>query len=470
MADAYAPQSLIPGTMGLSLHQLWVMLWHRKFLIIGIGAVVLALTVVITLLQDKRYGASGTLLVDFESTDPTLLQGFSASLEMSYLNTQAQLLRSRRIMAAALDNLGWTDDPEALARFRGIGGGRGSYEDWLAGEYLEDFSVSTDEESRLVDVYYESDDPVRVAQLVNAVIDAYMAQASSITQGPAAERLKRFEQQMQRARADMEQAQAALTAYQQSEALIDLSERVNSQQERLNNLTTRYVEAQTNRQDAAARLAALQQMRRAGASLQQQAELLGQRPGSDGSELRVRLETLTAQRAELSKTLGPRHPRLLSINAEIDSLRGQIRRIVRDGVQTLEREVALARQREADLRQRLQEQRDLVLELERKNDALEAFRRDLQLATDRYNTAVSKYDEVALTVDEGNTNVTVVRRAVPATKHVSPSKLLNLIVGCFIGGFLGVAAALALELIWRRVRTAEDLARECMIPVLAEVR
>lgn len=470
MADSGAPQSLIPGTQGVSLAQLWAMLWHRKFLIIAIGTVVVALTLVITLLQDDQYGASGTLLVDFESTDPTLLQGFSASLELSYLNTQAQLLRSRRIMATALSELGWTDDPEAIEKFRAIAGGRGSYEDWLAGEYLEDFSVSTDAESRLVDVYYESDDPIRVAQLVNAVIDAYMAQASGIIQGPAAERLKRFDRQRQQARADMEQAQAALTAYQQSQELIDLSERVNSQQERLNNLTSRYVEAQTARQDAAARLAALQQMRRAGASMQQQSELLGQRPGSDGGELRVRLESLTAQRADLSKTLGPNHPRLVSINAEISSLRSQIARSVRDGVQTLEREVALAKQREDDLRQRLDEQRGVVLELERKNDALEAFRRDLQTATDRYKVAVSKYDEVALTIDEGNSSITVVRRAVPATKDVGPSKLLNLIVGCFIGGFLGLVGALSLELIWRRVRVGEDIARECMIPVLAEVR
>ena len=470
MADSGAPQSLIPGTQGVSLAQLWAMLWHRKFLIIAIGTVVVALTLVITLLQDDQYGASGTLLVDFESTDPTLLQGFSASLELSYLNTQAQLLRSRRIMATALSELGWTDDPEAIEKFRAIAGGRGSYEDWLAGEYLEDFSVSTDAESRLVDVYYESDDPIRVAQLVNAVIDAYMAQASGIIQGPAAERLKRFDRQRQQARADMEQAQAALTAYQQSQELIDLSERVNSQQERLNNLTSRYVEAQTARQDAAARLAALQQMRRAGAAMQQQSELLGQRPGSDGGELRVRLESLTAQRADLSKTLGPNHPRLVSINAEISSLRSQIARSVRDGVQTLEREVALAKQREDDLRQRLDEQRGVVLELERKNDALEAFRRDLQTATDRYKVAVSKYDEVALTIDEGNSSITVVRRAVPATKDVGPSKLLNLIVGCFIGGFLGLVGALSLELIWRRVRVGEDIARECMIPVLAEVR
>ena len=143
---------------------------------------------------------------------------------------------------------------------------------------------------------------------------------------------------------------------------------------------------------------------------------------------------------------------------------------MRDGVQTLEREVALAKQREDDLRQRLDEQRGVVLELERKNDALEAFRRDLQTATDRYKVAVSKYDEVALTIDEGNSSITVVRRAVPATKDVGPSKLLNLIVGCFIGGFLGLVGALSLELIWRRVRVGEDIARECMIPVLAEVR
>ena len=46
---------------------------------------------------------------------------------------------------------------------------------------------------------------------------------------------------------------------------------------------------------------------------------------------------------------------------------------------------------------------------------------------------------------------------------------MNLIVGAFVGGALGVILALLLELVFRRVRCPEDVTRELGVPVMAEV-
>jgi capsular polysaccharide biosynthesis protein len=46
---------------------------------------------------------------------------------------------------------------------------------------------------------------------------------------------------------------------------------------------------------------------------------------------------------------------------------------------------------------------------------------------------------------------------------------LNLILAIFVGGILGVLAALALELTNRRVRSEQDLTEELGLPVLGSI-
>lgn len=468
MNDPYKPQSLIPGTNGLSIGQLWTMLWARKWLIIGVGTVVLLLTIAFTFLQAKKYEATGTILVEYKASDPTLIQGFSANLEGSYLNTQAQLLGNRRIMISALRRVGLDQDGEALQKFRAKGNNFGSFEDWLAGKYLKDLTIDADVDSRLVDITFEGEDPVGAARLVNALIDAYLTDSTEITQSPAEQRAQRFKKQVDDARRNLDEAEQALTAYQQSEELIDLSERVNSQQEKLRNLTDRYVAAQSNVQALQSRMELLEQMRSRGLSADERANLLqGQ---SDAlREQRARLANLQTRQAELARTLGPNHPQRIALDAEVRALRNQVGRDVTRAINALSNEADLAVQQEADLKRRLDEQRALVLGLERKNDRLEALRRDLSVAETRYNTAVGRYDEVVVGAESGDVGVTVVRRAVPPTEASSPNKLMNLIVGAFVGGALGVILALLLELVFRRVRCPEDVTRELGVPVMAEV-
>ncbi|MBR9813618.1 hypothetical protein GYB61_07155 [bacterium] len=468
MSDPYAPQSLIPGTNGLSLTQLWAMLWARKWLIIAIGAIVVALTLVLTLLQEKRYEARGTLLLDYKVSDPTLLQGFSANLELSYLKTQAQLLTSRPIMLSALRALGIDRDAEYVSKFRALDARAGSYEDWLVSQFLDDISVSTDADSRLIDLICEQADPTRAAAIVNAIIDAYMDGGSSFGQGTSERQASPFEQQVLDARIAVDNAQARLTQYQQSEQLVEISDRVNTQQDRLRDLTQRYVAAQSDRQDAEARVNQLKRLRASGVSLNRQLESIGDTQNRIGN-LRGELAQLEARRSDMQRSLGPNHPTRQALDAEISSLRGELNAQVRSAVSALEGQVELARTREQDLESRLEAQRQVVLALEEKNNKLESLKRELQVAQSRYDAAVSRYDRVAVGAQSTASGASVLSRAVPPTKASSPNAMLNLVAGFILGGMLALAVAMALELLRRRVRVGEDIEREFGMPVLAQV-
>ncbi len=61
------------------------------------------------------------------------------------------------------------------------------------------------------------------------------------------------------------------------------------------------------------------------------------------------------------------------------------------------------------------------------------------------------------------------RPASPPLEASSPKILLNTLVSIFLGTLLGVGAALVLELLDRRVRSAEDLEQTLELPVLADL-
>jgi len=59
--------------------------------------------------------------------------------------------------------------------------------------------------------------------------------------------------------------------------------------------------------------------------------------------------------------------------------------------------------------------------------------------------------------------------ATPPTSPSSPKLVINLIVAIFLGGVLGIGAALATELRDRRVREDEDIVELLGVPLLGKL-
>ncbi len=66
-------------------------------------------------------------------------------------------------------------------------------------------------------------------------------------------------------------------------------------------------------------------------------------------------------------------------------------------------------------------------------------------------------------------NVSILAPAREPTEPSFPNLLLNIVAGIVLGTFGALGAALVLELIDRRVRSAHDVAEMLQMPVLGEV-
>jgi uncharacterized protein involved in exopolysaccharide biosynthesis len=269
-----------------------------------------------------------------------------------------------------------------------------------------------------------------------------------------------FDEQLKTLRADFEAAQSKLAKFQKDKGIIATDERLDVENTRLAELSTQALQAQNNTFEAQSRSGLATGGRTSAANLP---EVLG---NPLVQALKTDLLRAEAKLQELSTRLGPNHPQYVQQAEEVNALRsrmnGEIGRVV-EGVKNL---TTQNRARESSLQAALQAQRQRVIEMrDAKNEAF-VLTRDVDTAQKAYEAALAR--QLVNKVESGarQTNVTVLN---PATEPSSPSKpkrMLNILLGLVVGVVLGLCAVFLLELLDRRVRSADDLESGLDVPLL----
>jgi capsular polysaccharide biosynthesis protein len=91
--------------------------------------------------------------------------------------------------------------------------------------------------------------------------------------------------------------------------------------------------------------------------------------------------------------------------------------------------------------------------------------KDVEVTQADYNNINQRLSQTTLESQTHQTDVAILTPAYEPEEPSKPKILLNIIASIFLGGMLGMAVALLMELIDRRVRSEHDLA-DIGIPVL----
>ena len=125
--------------------------------------------------------------------------------------------------------------------------------------------------------------------------------------------------------------------------------------------------------------------------------------------------------------------------------------------------------REAELRAALAAQKEKVLQLKEERDGIGVLQRDVEGAQRAYDLVAQRLTQTSLESQTQQTNIAVLTPAQPPLEHSFPKPLLNTLGAIVLGTLLGVGTAVLLELMQRRVRSAEDLAEMLGVPVLGVI-
>jgi uncharacterized protein involved in exopolysaccharide biosynthesis len=398
----------------------------------GVFALVLTVTVLsalaVSLLLPKTYTATMSLLLDSkqEQSLSNLQPLIPPQERISYLQTQADIITSRRVARKVVQDLKLADSPRLRADFAETAAKGGVIEDWLAENLRAQLKVKTSQSS-IINVTYSAADAQFSALVANAFGKAYIDTVLELRVEPAREAATWFEEQLGSLRANL---QAKLAEYHSQQARDVLGRRLIS-------------DNQAGGRDNPARDDPLIQ------------------------KLQADLVTGDAKLQELATRYGPNHPAYRGQLSENQSLREKLDAEMSKAATRLDSSARQSRLREAGLTAALAAQRARLLELKENRYELTVLKRDVESAERAYDTAMQRFVVSQVESRANQTNVVVLNPAVAPSTPSSPKIALNVALSLVVGTTLGIGIVLLMEMRNRRVRSRDDLNNEFNVPTIA---
>jgi chain length determinant protein EpsF len=413
----------------------------------------------VSLLMEKQYTSTATLVIDQSRPDPLAAAMYSGNPSPAFMATQADVLRSDRVSQHVVRKLGLANDQDVRQKWLEVAKGQGSFELWLAERIRERLEVNPSRQSNVIEVSFKTSDPLNAARMANAFVQAYLDISVDMRVDPAKQYSTFFDSRAQELRANVERAQARLSAYQREKGVVIASDgQLDVEAARLNELSSQLVALQAVTADSSSR-----RLQAQSASADRLQEVVNN-PALTG--LRSDITRAEARLQELTSRLGDNHPQVIEARANIASLRTRLDAETRRVTGTFDVTNTINRQREAEIRSALEAQRARVLKLRSAREEGAVLIRDVESAQRSYDAVLARLSQTSLESHSTQTNAYVLTPAVPPNKPSSPKVVLNVALAIVIGLFLAIGAAIFLEIADRRIRTADEVSELVGLPLL----
>ncbi len=437
---------------------------------LGAFAVVLLATVLVatlaSLLLPKSYKATVAMLVDAkdeQSLSNALRPLVLPQERLNYLQTQADILASRKVARKVVEDLKLAQQASAREDYAKVAKGGESIEDWLAERLLRNLKVETSQSS-VIQASGTADDPRVAAQVANAFARAYSDTMLELRVGPTREAAAWFDEQLKSLRASLENAQARLTNYHQREGIVSSDERYDVENARLAALSEEATRAQGKALEWEGRAAQARKTLAQGRSPERLPDVID---SPFIQKLKSDLLHAEAKLQQMSMQYGINHPEYQRQLSENRSLRERLDAEMRTIVDGIESSAAQGRRREVELTRAMAAQRGRLLGLKENRNEFTVLKSNVVSAERAYDTAMQRFVVSQVESRASQANVTVLNPAVVPGSPSHPKLVLNVILSLVVGTMLGLGVVFLMEIIDRRVRSPGDLIRDANVPLLA---
>ncbi|MDI1292156.1 MAG: chain length determinant protein EpsF [Methylobacter sp.] len=450
----------------MNFQQFINILWSRKSVALSVLMVTVITTLVLSLLLPKQYLATTSIVVDQRSVDPVTGLTLPVQLMPGYIATQVDVISSHNVARKVVEKLKLSEDPQIQEDFAKAKS-TGNINDWIADLLLKkNLDIRPSRESNQIQIDATSIDPQSAANIANAFAEAYIQTSIELQSQPAKLTADWFDSQMATLREHLEHAQSVLSTYQQQHGIVATDNRLDLESSRLSELSRQLLESQVQTSELQSRKDLLTTTIKQGGSSEALQEVLN---NPLIQALKSELARAEASFAELSKRVDINHPQYKQAKAEVNSLRQKTQSEIKMVLSSITSGLASSNQRDRIVANALAEQKAKVLHLKKQHDEIAVYNREVENAQRAYDAAMQRAVQTRMESEISQTNIAVLNPALAPQKHAKPKVLLNMILSIFLGGMLGVGAALLTEIMDRRVRSAFDISELLAIPVFAIV-
>lgn len=441
----------------MSFGQFWSILKARKWASLSLFVAVVALTLLASLIIQKRYTAVASIVVDVRP-DPIASMAYQPSMSPGFMATQVDILASERVASRVVRDLNLLSNPMMREQWQRDTNGAGTLEQWAIDLLQKQLDVKPSRDSNVLQIIYRSADPRFAAALANAFAQAFIATTLELRTDPARQFSSFFDTQSKDARETLEKAQNKLSAFQREKSIIASDERLDIETGRLNELSSQLVQIQAVTSESRSRQGVAE-----GAAGDRLQEVLNN-PLLGG--LKADLSRSEARLQELNSRFGENHPQVRESKASIAELRSRIEAETARVRSSVGVTSSINAQREAQIRSQLEDQRAKVLRLKAVRDEGQVLMRDVESAQRAYEVMMSRLNLTSIESRSTQSYASVLTVAQPPLEPSSPKVFVNTLISLVVGAVMAIGLALFLETRSRRVRTPADLVTHLGVAVL----
>jgi len=432
--------------------------WRARWLLLLMMMVGAGLAWAVLQRVPPRYTSMSRIYV--ERSQPQILDGgFQTLQSTSYLYTQAELIRSSSVLAAAANSA----TNAKLESFRDV--------DNRVAFLKENVQVSVGVNDEIINIWAELPNAEDAAQIVNAVVDCYISQYAQNQRTSAAEVLTILRNEWQRRDKDLKSAQKALDDFRAQHAQLSVQfENNNVVTQRFGTLSSELSSTEIELLQAKALFNRVMKMY----------ETPSQRPyllEMAISESRSTADAdLTRQVRDLEQALsaekvrwGEGHPRVKMLQDTLTDVRTQLEKkqteLVESFVESLRQRYELQDQKRAELQAEYDRQFEQATQVSSQLVKLSSLQEAVARNEKMCDILDERIKEVSLTEEVG-ANVSILEPAGVSTVPSYPHRAKFLAAGIVLGGLCGFGLAWLRELLDHRLRGVDEVAEVLQLPVM----
>ncbi|MCX5641815.1 MAG: polysaccharide biosynthesis tyrosine autokinase, partial [Candidatus Omnitrophica bacterium] len=471
---------------------------RRKWILITFFAVTVGLVSLGSLRQTPIYRANASILIEKESPQTIKTQEVVTLGEegdyVKYYNTQIKILQSRYIAEKALARMGGPEIifPELVKKKEALTTPpvKAPVADFQAtdsqtadspavekpatidsSEYANRLvsllTVELVRDSRLVKLSADHPDPTLSALIANTVARVFVEENLSRKLRATGEAQVWLLQQSQDAEGRLQASENVLENYRRSTGMVSLEQSQDIVVERLKELSTAYTVAQNERIQALSAYNQLKNLPRDDLNaLESLSAVVNNTLIQDLKRDYINLES---QYQKLLDKYTPKHPEMVRLSAQINSLKGKIFSEIDKIAQKYRMDYEASLEKEKELKEQLTQQEKGALGLSGKAVNYNILKRTADTNRELYQMLLTRAKETGLTEEIKGNNISVLDQAQIPIKPIRPRTGLNILLAVMVGLVGGSGLAFFAEYMDKSIKTISEIKEELQIPLLGTV-
>ena len=389
----------------------------------------------------------------------------NAMASKQLMSTYAEILKSRSVIAPVIEQ---TEE-------RNSSGELPTYEAYVKSHII----TKPYKDTEILEVDVTGKTPEQAQKANELLVQGFMNRLTELSHDEQRRTREFLEQRLGTSKGELNDAENKLQQYQSANKMYSTDDQMKQLTEKLNIVDKAKAENQLNLETAQAGLNSVnEQLSSAGVSIADSPAI---------QQYKTQLAQLEATKAGYVGKYTDEHPKMQEINNQIAttkaSLDTEIGNIVSQQAPSSnavqqglladkfknEAAIAVAQSKKTALDQMDAQNNAIISSLPKKEQGFVRVKRDANVANEIYVMLAKRLEEAKVAEVMVPNEVQVVDAATLPEKPIKPRKLLTMAIATILGLLLGMGGVVAQSLLYRKIRTAEDVEKELGLPILGMV-